>query len=115
MANYNGLKITNVNFRPWNRGSSSLVAFADVELNDTVTLSGFKVIRRKDGGLFAAPPSTEKMVEGEKRYYDQVLFPKSWREERKNPFCDEIVAAYKESTGTSGSSAGGDETPEIPF
>ena len=96
MTDYNGIEITNVDFRPWNKGSGSLVAFADVQLNKTITLSGFRIIRRKDGGLFAAPPSTKKVVDGEDRWYDQILFPQEWREEKKNPFCDQIVAMYKD-------------------
>lgn len=116
MADYNGIQISKIDFRPFS-GTGSLAAYADVQLNGVITLTGFRVIRRQDGNLFAAPPSTKSKKtkeDGSPIYYDDIRFPDAWYEEKHNPFCDEIVSAFKKQQGgnTSTTPKG---TPQIPF
>jgi len=114
MPDYNGIKISHVEFRTFS-GTGNLVAYADVQLNEFVTLTGFRVIRRHDGALFAAPPSTKsKKVkeDGSAIYYDDIRFPSSYYENKQNPFCDEIVSMFEKEHGTPTSST---TAPSIPF
>ena len=50
-----------------------IVAFADIDLADGITIRGFRVI---DGanGLFAAVPSKPVTVDGQTEYVKQVVF-----------------------------------------
>ena len=117
MGNYKGIEISKVFFRTFN-GGGNLVAFADVVINGFMTLRGFRVIRRNDGNLFAAPPSTEKVDKetGEKKYFDNIGFPKEYYENKTNPFCDEIVKRFHaENGGSSHTASGGGSDEEIPF
>lgn len=50
-----------------------IVAFADVEVSEGITLKGFRVVNG-DKGLFAAVPSRPVTVEGETRYMNLVTF-----------------------------------------
>lgn len=50
-----------------------IVAFADVDLADGITIRGFRVINGANG-LFAAVPSRPVTVDGQTQYMKQVVF-----------------------------------------
>ena len=60
-----------VKFRCCN--SEKIRALADVVVSRGIIVRGFKVVE-KDGDLFVAVPSRDFMADGQKRYYNQVLF-----------------------------------------
>lgn len=83
-----------------------LVGFAKVTIEDALVLDGFKIF---DGskGLFVSPPSREgKDKEGNKAYFDQIIFltgedsPEKERAvQMKQEFEEAILAAYNQKGG----------------
>ena len=67
------MNVTSVKIYPFDAGISqgSLRAYADVVLDDSVLIKGFRILASKSGGLFIGMPS--KKGENDK-YYDQVVF-----------------------------------------
>jgi len=62
------LNITSVRFTPYNKGA--LKGFADVELDNSLIIKGFKVFDGKSG-LFVANPSNPT---ADKKYADNIFF-----------------------------------------
>ena len=67
-----------------------IVAFADVEIADGITVKGFRVVNG-DAGLFAAVPSKPVVVEGQTRYMNQVVFA---AKANKEAFLSRLLEAY---------------------
>lgn len=67
------MNITEVKIYPFDTGNpeSSLRAYADVVLNDTILIKGFRVMVSKNGGLFVGFPS-RKGKDG--KFYEMVEF-----------------------------------------
>lgn len=74
--------------------TTSIVAFADVTLNEAMTVSGFKVINGKKGP-FAASPSQKSQKTGE--WYDSVKFHD---EELGKQIKEKIMEAYEGTSST---------------
>lgn len=67
-----------------------ILAFADVDLVEGVTVRGFRVVNG-DNGLFAAVPSRPVAVEGETRYFNQVVFADT---SKRDAFLEKLLEAY---------------------
>lgn len=67
-----------------------ILAFADVDLVEGVTVRGFRVVNG-DNGIFAAVPSRPVMVEGETRYFNQVVFAEA---SKRDEILDKLLEAY---------------------
>lgn len=73
--------------------SSALKAFASVIIDDAIQINGYKVLARKDGsGFFVGAPSQSKEVDGETKYFDDVIYL-DWEEngDRKHSVVKEEV------------------------
>ena len=68
-----------------------ILAFADVELGDGITVRGFRVVNGANG-TFAAVPSRPVKVEGQTRYQNQVVFDKK---ETGDRFLAKLLEAYE--------------------
>ena len=68
-----------------------ILAFADVDLAEGVTVRGFRVVNG-DKGLFAAVPSKPVNVEGQTRYMNQVVFAETSKREE---FLADLLKAYE--------------------
>jgi len=68
-----------------------IVAFADIDLADGITIRGFRVI---DGanGLFAAVPSKPVTVDGQTEYVKQVVFDTN---DRREEFLAKLLHDYE--------------------
>lgn len=64
------MKPTKIKVRPM-KGNSQVVAFVDVTFDDVMTVTGIRLVKRKDGELFLGMPS-RKGSDG--KYYDIVRF-----------------------------------------
>ena len=83
-----------------------LVGFAKIIIEDALVLDGFKIF---DGskGLFLSPPSREgKDKEGNKSYFDQIIFltgedapAKETAMQIKKEFEEAVIAAYNQKSG----------------
>ena len=71
---------------------SKILAFADIEIVDGITVRGFRVVNG-DKGLFASVPQRPVNIEGETRYLNQVVFSTP---EKKEKFLAELLEAYEE-------------------
>ena len=65
-----------INVRPYTAKGSSVKGFADVTVNDTMTIHGVQVIEGEKG-LFVAMPQTSKPKEenSEEKVYSDLVFP----------------------------------------
>lgn len=68
-----------------------ILAFADVQLADGITVRGFRVVNGVNG-TFAAVPSRPVTVEGQTRYQNQVVFEKR---ETADRFLAKLLEAYE--------------------
>jgi len=86
------MNVTSVKIYPFDAGISqgSLQAYADVVLDDSVLIRGFRILASKSGGLFIGMPS-KKGKNG--KYYDQVEFK---TDALKSLLRNQILDAYKE-------------------
>ena len=86
------MNVTSVKIYPFDAGISqgSLRAYADVVLDDSVLIKGFRILALKSGGLFIGMPS-KKGKNG--KYYDQVEFKTA---ALKSLLRNQILDAYKE-------------------
>ncbi|SVA03207.1 uncharacterized protein METZ01_LOCUS56061 [marine metagenome] len=86
------MNITSVKIYPFDADISqgSLRACADVVLDDSVLIKGFRILASKSGGLFIGMPS-KKGKNG--KYYDQVEFK---TDALKSLLRNQILDAYKE-------------------
>ena len=71
--------------------NGKILAFADVDLADGVTVRGFRVVNG-DNGLFAAVPSKPISVDGQTRYMNQVVFAES---DKREEFLANLLKAYE--------------------
>jgi len=71
-----------------------IVAFADIDLAEGMTIRGFRVI---DGanGLFAAVPSKSVTVDGQTKYVKQVVFDTN---EHREEFLAKLLNDYQSWT-----------------
>ena len=67
-----------------------IVAFADVDIVEGITVRGFRVVNG-DNGLFAAVPSRPVNVEGETRYFNQVVFANG---SKREALLEKLLEAY---------------------
>lgn len=69
-----------------------IVAFADIDLAEGITIRGFRII---DGanGLFAAVPSKPVTVDGQTQYMKQVVFDTN---EQREEFLSKLLLDYEE-------------------
>jgi len=69
-----------------------IVAFADIDLAEGITIRGFRII---DGanGLFAAVPSKPVTVDGQTQYMKQVVFDTN---EHREEFLSKLLLDYEE-------------------
>lgn len=86
------MNITSVKIYPFDLGTtqSSLRAYAEVILDDSVLIKGFRILASKSGGLFVGMPS-QKGKDG--KYYDQVEIR---TDDFKSLLRSRILDAYKE-------------------
>jgi DNA-binding cell septation regulator SpoVG len=79
-----------VNFYEPKFKDGKILAFADVDVANGVIIKGFRVIRG-ERGVFAAVPSRPVVVEGQRRYFNQVSFSST---EIKERFLSRLLAEY---------------------
>lgn len=77
-------------FYPPTIKDGKIVAFADVDIVEGITVRGFRVVNG-DNGLFAAVPSRPVNVKGETRYFNQVAFADS---SKRDAFLEKLLEAY---------------------
>ena len=73
-----------------------IVAFADVEIAEGITLKGFRVVNGTKG-LFASVPQKPVSVDGQTRYLNQIVFAKKSAREQ---FLSNLLEAYREWEAT---------------
>ena len=96
-------------FYPPTIKDGKIVAFADVDIVEGITVRGFRVVNGDNGlfaavpsrpvnrvvngdnGLFAAVPSRPVNVKGETRYFNQVAFADS---SKRDAFLEKLLEAY---------------------
>jgi DNA-binding cell septation regulator SpoVG len=106
----NGLEVTNVALYPM-KGTSALKAIADVQLNSTITLKGFKVFEGKDGFFVQPPQETGK----DGKYYNRI----SWTDEvqESNFLFEAVLNAFtggKSNSPKSAPAAKGAPSSKLP-
>ena len=86
------MNVTSVKIYPFDAGISqgSLRAYADVILDDSVLIKGFRILASKSGGLFIGMPS-KKGKNG--KYCDQVEFK---TDALQSLLRNQILDAYKD-------------------
>ena len=86
------MNVTSGKIYPFDAGISqgSLRAYADVILDDSVLIKGFRILASKSGGLFIGMPS-KKGKNG--KYYDQVVFK---MDALQSLLRNQILDAYKD-------------------
>ena len=77
-------------FYPPTFKDGKIVAFADVDIVEGITVRGFRVVNG-DNGLFAAVPSRPVNVKGETRYFNQVAFADR---SKRDAFLEKLLEAY---------------------
>ena len=77
-------------FYPPTIKDGKILAFADVDIVEGITVRGFRVVNG-DNGLFAAVPSRPVNVNGETRYFNQVAFADS---SKRDAFLEKLLEAY---------------------
>jgi DNA-binding cell septation regulator SpoVG len=78
-----------VTFKTCNSGK--LRALADVVVKRGIIVRGFKIVE-KDGDLFVAVPSRDFMADGQRRFYNLVLFSD---DEVRKRFQAELLEDYE--------------------
>ena len=68
-----------------------IVAFADIELAEGITIRGFRVINGANG-LFAAVPSRPVTVDGQTQYMKQVVFDTN---DHRDEFLAKLLLDYE--------------------
>ncbi len=68
-----------------------IVAFADIDLSEGITIRGFRVISGANG-LFAAVPSKPVTVDGQTQYMKQVVFDTN---EHREEFLAKLLHDYR--------------------
>ncbi len=68
-----------------------IVAFADVDLAEGITIRGFRVINGANG-LFAAVPSRPVTVDGQTQYMKQVVFDTN---DHRDEFLAKLLLDYE--------------------
>ena len=89
-----------VRVHPLSNSSSKLRAFADVTINDQITMKGFKVMDGSNG-LFASAPSHQAK---DGKWYPDVTFQD---EDLEKNVQKAIVDAYKMATSGGGNGSSG--------
>ena len=89
------IDVTEVVIYPFEPGAPepALKAYAEITLNDAVTIKGIKVFVRKNGGMFIGFPA----LPGKDDTWRDVVVPKT--EEVKKKIRDAVVTAYKREMG----------------
>jgi DNA-binding cell septation regulator SpoVG len=78
-----------VTFKTCNSGK--IRAIADVVVSRGMIVRGFKIVE-KDGDLFVAVPSRDFMADGQRRFYNLVLFSD---DEVRKRFQTELLEDYE--------------------
>ncbi len=68
-----------------------IVAFADIDLSEGITIRGFRVINGANG-LFAAVPSRPVTVDGQTQYMKQVVFDTN---DHRDEFLAKLLLDYE--------------------
>ncbi len=68
-----------------------IVAFADIELAEGITIRGFRVVNGANG-LFAAVPSRPVTVDGQTQYTKQVVFDTN---DHRDEFLAKLLLDYE--------------------
>lgn len=100
----NGLEVTNVELRAISGGS--LKAYADVTLNGTLVVKGWKVFEGSKGTFVKPPDIKGKDAEGADKYFPTISFTdeNGWKD---NFVFDAVLAKYKGTTSTGKSTGAG--------
>jgi len=77
-------------YEPKNK-DSKILAFADVDLDEGITVRGFRVVNGVNG-MFAAVPSRPVTVEGQTQYWNQVVFA---TDKRREEFLAQLLHDYE--------------------
>ena len=96
------MKITDIKFTPCN--SNNLKAFAQVTFDDTLKLTGVKILNGTKG-LFVGFPSRKGKDEN---YYD-IVYPVT--AEAREEICDEILKRYNKQDNA----VEEDDDDDLPF
>ena len=88
---------------------SKILAFADVDVADGITVKGFRVVRGGES-LFIGLPSREFKVDGVTCYANQVVFRDSTRREQ---FTAELLKAYERWVSGQADEPGAVATPAV--
>jgi len=79
--------------------TGALKAFADLIIDDVLVVKGFRILTNKnDNSTFVSPPTTNKEVEGESKWFDNVTYL-DYEEKHsatREAVSEAILAAYKE-------------------
>lgn len=97
-----------VKFYPPRVRDSKTLALGDVTVADGITVRGFRVF---DGtnGVFAAVPTKPVVIDGETRYFKQVVFDTP---EMREGFLSELLEDFYRWKDTEGSSTAISASPE---
>ena len=77
-------------YEPRNK-EGKILAFADVGLDEGITIRGFRIVNGSNG-LFAGVPSRPVTVEGQTQYFNQVVFAS---DKKKEEFLAELLHHYE--------------------
>lgn len=85
------IRITRVKIYPFDSGepTAQVKAYAEITLEDCLTIRGFKVVQDKKGGVFVGFPSQK----GKDGNYRDLVIPLS--SQIRNKIRDEILDAYR--------------------
>ena len=87
------MQITEVKIYPFEPGDlqKSLKAYAEITLDDALTLKGIKIFEKENGGIFITFPA----ILGKDKTFHDIVIPKN--SEIKNQIRDAVVEVYKKT------------------
>ncbi len=87
------MKITEVKIFPFEPGDlqKKLKAYAEITVDDALTLKGIKIFEKENGGIFITFPA----IQGKDQTFHDIVIPKT--SEIKKQIRDAVVEVYKKT------------------
>ncbi len=87
------MKITEVKIFPFEPGDlqRNLKAYAQITLDDSLTIKGIKIFEKENGGIFITFPA----IQGKDKTFHDIVIPKT--SEMKKMIRDSVVEIYKKT------------------